>query len=38
RGVSAQGALLLESAAGIASVSSGEVSVRLAPESSSENL
>lgn len=38
RGVSPQGALLLESAAGIASVSSGEVSVRLAPESSSENL
>ncbi|MDE2094275.1 MAG: biotin--[acetyl-CoA-carboxylase] ligase [Burkholderiales bacterium] len=31
RGVSAQGALLVQSAAGIASVSSGEVSVRLAP-------
>ena len=32
RGVSAQGALLVQSAAGIASVSSGEVSVRLAPD------
>ena len=31
RGVSAQGALLVQSAAGIASVASGEVSVRLAP-------
>ena len=31
RGVSAHGALLVQSAAGIASVSSGEVSVRLAP-------
>jgi BirA family biotin operon repressor/biotin-[acetyl-CoA-carboxylase] ligase len=32
RGVSRQGALLVESAAGIASVSSGEVSVRLAAD------
>lgn len=32
RGVSPQGALLVESAAGIASVSSGEVSVRLAAD------
>ena len=32
RGVSPQGALLVESSAGIASVSSGEVSVRLAGE------
>ena len=31
RGVSVHGALLVQSAAGIASVSSGEVSVRLAP-------
>ena len=32
RGVSKQGALLVQSAAGITSVSSGEVSVRLAPD------
>jgi len=32
RGVSKQGALLVQSAAGIASVASGEVSVRLAPD------
>ncbi|MES2099107.1 MAG: biotin--[acetyl-CoA-carboxylase] ligase [Pseudomonadota bacterium] len=32
RGVSTQGALLVQSAAGITSVSSGEVSVRLAPD------